>query len=87
MKKKDLNRILISTLLLFTFLAAAAGVVAAADKPAPPPTVESNKAAIELVQTHANYVWTLVAAALVFFMQAGFAMVKPALPGPKMPSI
>ncbi len=40
------------------------------------PTVESNKAAIELVQTHANYVWTLVAAALVFFMQAGFAMVE-----------
>ncbi|RPJ12644.1 MAG: ammonium transporter, partial [Deltaproteobacteria bacterium] len=41
-----------------------------------PPTLESNKAAIELVQTHANYVWTLVAAALVFFMQAGFAMVE-----------
>jgi len=28
------------------------------------------------VQTHANYVWTLVAAFLVFFMQAGFAMVE-----------
>jgi len=41
-----------------------------------PPTVISNKAAIDLVQTHANYVWTLVAAALVFFMQAGFAMVE-----------
>jgi Amt family ammonium transporter len=41
-----------------------------------PPTLESNKAAIELVQVHANYVWTLVAAALVFFMQAGFAMVE-----------
>ncbi len=41
-----------------------------------PPTVESNQAAIELVQVHANYVWTLVAAALVFFMQAGFAMVE-----------
>lgn len=40
------------------------------------PTVLSNKAAIDLVQTHANYVWTLVAAALVFFMQAGFAMVE-----------
>jgi Amt family ammonium transporter len=45
----------------------------AGDEPA---TVESNKAAIELVQVHANYVWTLVAAALVFFMQAGFAMVE-----------
>ncbi|MEW5736139.1 MAG: ammonium transporter [Thermodesulfobacteriota bacterium] len=41
-----------------------------------PPTVESNAAAIALVQTHADYVWTLVAAALVFFMQAGFAMVE-----------
>jgi Amt family ammonium transporter len=40
------------------------------------PTVESNKNLIGLVQTHADYVWTLVAAALVFFMQAGFAMVE-----------
>lgn len=28
------------------------------------------------VQTHLNYVWTLIAAALVFFMQAGFALVE-----------
>jgi Amt family ammonium transporter len=41
-----------------------------------PPTALSNKEAIDLVQTHADYVWTLVAAALVFFMQAGFAMVE-----------
>ena len=40
------------------------------------PTALSNKAAIDLVQTHANYLWTLVAACLVFFMQAGFAMVE-----------
>lgn len=40
------------------------------------PTALSNKAAIELVQTHANYMWTLVAATLVFFMQAGFALVE-----------
>jgi len=40
------------------------------------PTTASNLAAIELVQSHADYVWTLVAAALVFFMQAGFAMVE-----------
>ncbi|MFO7987405.1 MAG: ammonium transporter [Desulfatiglandaceae bacterium] len=40
------------------------------------PTPLTNKAAIQLVQTHADYVWTLVAAALVFFMQAGFAMVE-----------
>jgi Amt family ammonium transporter len=48
--------------------------VAFAEKKAP--TVMSNKEAIDLVQTHANYVWTLVAAVLVFFMQAGFALVE-----------
>lgn len=41
-----------------------------------PPTIESNKNLINLVQSHVDYVWTLVAAALVFFMQAGFAMVE-----------
>nr|WP_275950221.1 hypothetical protein [Desulfonema limicola] len=40
------------------------------------PTIISNKAAIDLVQSHANYLWTLIAAVLVFFMQAGFAMVE-----------
>ncbi|MBU0473667.1 MAG: ammonium transporter [Bacteroidetes bacterium] len=43
------------------------------------PTVESNAKAIADVQTNANYVWTLVAAFLVFFMQAGFAMVETGL--------
>ncbi len=42
----------------------------------PTPTALTNKEAIDLVQTHANYLWTLIAAALVFFMQAGFAMVE-----------
>ncbi|MGB2928879.1 MAG: ammonium transporter, partial [Desulfobacterales bacterium] len=41
-----------------------------------PVTLESNKEAIDLVQSHADYVWTLIAAALVFFMQAGFALVE-----------
>jgi Amt family ammonium transporter len=40
------------------------------------PTVANNAEAIKGVQTHADYVWTLVAAALVFFMQPGFAMVE-----------
>ena len=40
------------------------------------PTAESNKTMIDLVQSHADYMWTLVAAALVFFMQAGFALVE-----------
>jgi Amt family ammonium transporter len=46
--------------------------VAWADEPTP----LTNKEAIELVQTHANFMWTLIAAALVFFMQAGFALVE-----------
>ncbi|MCD6185029.1 MAG: ammonium transporter [Deltaproteobacteria bacterium] len=49
------------------------GVAFAEDKA---PTVMSNKEAIDLVQTHANYIWTLLAAVLVFFMQAGFALVE-----------
>ena len=34
---------------------------------------------ISEVQTNVNYVWTLIAAFLVFFMQAGFAMVEAGL--------
>jgi Amt family ammonium transporter len=41
-----------------------------------PVTIESNREAIALVQTHADYMWTLIAACLVFFMQAGFALVE-----------
>jgi Amt family ammonium transporter len=40
------------------------------------PTLAGNAEAIATVQSHADYLWTLVAAALVFFMQAGFAMVE-----------
>jgi ammonium transporter, Amt family len=61
--------------LLYGMIALLAGTALAwAEDPAP--TAMSNKEAIDLVQTHANYLWTLVAAALVFFMQAGFAMVE-----------
>ncbi|MBF0226697.1 MAG: ammonium transporter [Desulfobacterales bacterium] len=62
-------KIFILTIGMFIFL----GINSWADDPI---TLESNKAAIELVQTHMDYVWTLIAAALVFFMQAGFAMVE-----------
>lgn len=44
-----------------------------------PPTLESNAAKITEVQSHADYMWTLLAAFLVFFMQAGFAMVEAGL--------
>jgi len=53
-------------LLLFTSTAFAADA----------PDVLSNRDAIALVQEHANFLWTLVAACLVFFMQAGFALVE-----------
>jgi len=67
--KKLLRRILLLTgvLCMFPLLAWAADEA---------PTIASNADAIKAVQTHADYVWTLVAAALVFFMQAGFAMVE-----------
>ncbi len=41
-----------------------------------PPSLESLAKDVEGVQSHADYVWTLVAAFLVFFMQAGFAMLE-----------
>ena len=39
-------------------------------------SAEDAPLAAESVQTNLNYVWTLVAAFLVFFMQAGFALVE-----------
>ncbi len=62
-----------STVLFLLFAVFGLSRVWAGDEP---PTPITNKEAIALVQTHADYVWTLVAAALVFFMQAGFAMVE-----------
>ncbi len=62
-----------STFLFLLFTVFGLSRVWAGDEP---PTPIANKEAIALVQTHADYVWTLVAAALVFFMQAGFAMVE-----------
>ncbi|MBA3007539.1 MAG: ammonium transporter [Proteobacteria bacterium] len=40
------------------------------------PTIMTNADAIKGVQTNLDYIWTLVCAALVFFMQAGFACVE-----------
>jgi len=40
------------------------------------PTVAGNAEAIATVQRNADFVWTLIAAFMVFFMQAGFAMVE-----------
>jgi len=62
--------------LFLSILALAALVATAHAGTEAAPTIHSNAAAIKGVQTHLDYVWTLVAAALVFFMQAGFAMVE-----------
>ena len=62
------KKICIISLLLLPTVAMAGDDVA--------PTIATNADAIALVQDHANYMWTLIAAALVFFMQAGFAMVE-----------
>jgi ammonium transporter, Amt family len=51
---------------------AAPSLLAAQDAP----TLESTAAAIELVQRHADFLWTLVAAILVFLMQAGFSLIE-----------
>jgi Amt family ammonium transporter len=64
-----LTRILLLTAALLVPAIAGAGEEAA-------PTIASNAEAIGVVQTNLDYVWTLVAAAMVFFMQAGFAMVE-----------
>jgi len=61
---------------IVTFLILLTSVISTAWAGDDPPTAMSNKEAIALVQTNADYVWTLVAAALVFFMQAGFALVE-----------
>ena len=63
-----MKKVILTIALLVLPLAAGAGEEA--------PTITSNAEAIALVQDHANYLWTLVAACLVFFMQAGFAMVE-----------
>jgi Amt family ammonium transporter len=54
--------------LLMTLLVALGTIPALAE--------EAETSAIETVQTNINIVWTAVAAFLVFFMQAGFAMVE-----------
>lgn len=43
------------------------------------PTIESNAKALTDIQNNANFLWTLIAAILVFLMQAGFAMLEAGL--------
>ena len=55
---------------------ALAGLPALAQQTAAAPTAEELKSAIAALQKQTDIVWTVIAAALVFFMQAGFAMVE-----------
>ena len=64
------------TLLVLLALVLASAAPALGAEEAVEITLEGNAAAVAAVQSNLNYVWTLVAAALVFFMQAGFAMVE-----------
>ena len=61
-------------LLTLLTLILAVPLMAFADDAAP--TVTGNAEAISAVQKNADFLWTLVAAFMVFFMQAGFAMVE-----------
>ena len=50
--------------------------VSAGAVPAPEPSESALLQAASDVQTNLDYVWTILAAALVFFMQAGFALLE-----------
>jgi Amt family ammonium transporter len=72
MKKKRTKQIvLLAMLVLFIFCA---GFALAQD--AAPAVAEGAAAAVDPGGTSADFIWLLVAAFLVFFMQAGFAMVE-----------
>jgi Amt family ammonium transporter len=73
MRIEKLNsRVLGLSILLFMLL----GGAVLADEAVPAPTAAAIEAAKSELQNNINIVWTCVAAFLVFFMQAGFAMVE-----------
>jgi len=61
-------------LLIIAALVLAMPLIGAAEESVP--TIAGNAEAIAAVQTNTDFIWTLLAAFLVFFMQAGFAMVE-----------
>jgi Amt family ammonium transporter len=60
-------------ILVTFFITSLAATAFAAEDPV---TMESLKAEISAVQANADWLWTLIAAFMVFFMQLGFAMVE-----------
>lgn len=71
--KKMLGKSLIVVLL---FMLLTGGILKAEDVVVVDPAAAAVDAAKEELQTNINIVWTCIAAFLVFFMQAGFAMVE-----------
>ena len=71
--KKMLGKSLIVVLLLMLLTG---GILKAEDVVVVDPAAAAVDAAKEELQTNINIVWTCIAAFLVFFMQAGFAMVE-----------
>ena len=69
----------IMTVLLIAVCVGWAGAVMGEEVAAPASAIEEVKASVLTTQTAINIIWTLVAAFLVFFMQAGFAMVEGGL--------
>ncbi len=70
----------VTAIFLFALCVGFAGQVMGEEAVAPPASViEEVKASVLSTQTAINVIWTLIAAFLVFFMQAGFAMVETGL--------
>jgi Amt family ammonium transporter len=71
-----MKRLIICLIAILMVLNLLGGVLSAEETSSPnPPLAEESVTATE-VQKHADFLWTLIAAFLVFFMQAGFAMVE-----------
>jgi Amt family ammonium transporter len=71
-----MRRLLIIFMLMAAIVSAAFAFAEEAVQPPAAATAPAPAVKAEDVQTNANYIWTLMAAFLVFFMQAGFAMVE-----------
>ncbi|HEX4997392.1 MAG TPA: ammonium transporter [Terriglobia bacterium] len=74
MVRKSVRYVFLGALLVAALTAF--GPLAHAQDAAAAPTPDSLKTAVDAVQKNADIVWTIICAALVFFMQAGFAMVE-----------
>jgi Amt family ammonium transporter len=75
-KPSAARRLLTNRPLALILMLGAASLPLLAQQAPAPPTPEELQKGVAAVQKNADILWTAVAAALVFFMQAGFAMVE-----------